>query len=87
MTRVRIEINHQGAREILESPEVKKLLQEQAERIRDRAIGNGNGLTDADYEASAINGRNRAHGSVITATPHAMHDNQEHNSLLKAVTG
>lgn len=76
----RLEINSDGARAILNSPEVQAALLQKAEAIAKRAKGFG-----GNYVADVQPGKNRAHALVKTADGKAAYSNAKHNSLLKSV--
>lgn len=70
-------INHDAIRDMLRSSGMKRTIQKHSERVAGRA-GSG-------YEASTVVGKNRVHGSVITASSEAIRDNSRNNTLLKAL--
>ena len=74
---IRVELNSDGVRELLRSPEMAAVCQEQARMIANRA-GDG-------YTVSTFTGANRVNASVMTETTEAMQDNLKNNTLLKAV--
>ena len=75
--KIRVELNSDGVRELLRSPEMAAICKEQAKAIAARA-GDG-------YSVSTYTGATRVNASVMTETPEAMRDNLENNALLKAV--
>lgn len=75
--KVHIELNRDGVRELLKSPEMMAICASEAQAIAGRA-GTG-------YEVSTYTGKTRVNASVITATEEAMRDNYKNNTLLKAV--
>ena len=77
MDKVRIELNSEGVRELLRSPEMAAICREHAKAIADRA-GEG-------YIVTTYTGASRVNASVITETPEAMRENLKNNTLLKAV--
>ena len=77
MSRAKIVLNRSGIREMLRSVEVKNAIKEQADQIADRC-GEG-------YEAGSTIGRQRALAHVRAATPEAVRDNYDNNTILKAV--
>lgn len=79
MSKVKIELNNAGIRELLKSPEVMALCVESANQVRSRA-GDG-------FEVESYTGFDRAHAVVFADTPEAKRDNLENNTLLKAVGG
>ena len=77
MAKFRVELNREGVRELLKSPEMAAICAEHARAIAGRA-GDG-------YTVSTYTGRTRVNASVATATEAALKDNLKHNTLLKAV--
>ena len=77
MGKVKFKLNTSGVRAILQSDEMMSICKEYADGIQARA-GEG-------YETDTFVGKNRVNASVFTATPEAMKDNLENNTLLKAV--
>lgn len=75
--KIRIELNSEGVRELLRSPEMAAICREQAKAIAGRA-GSG-------YGVSTYTGTNRVNASVMTETEEAARDNAKNNTLLKAV--
>lgn len=75
--KIRIELNSEGVRALLRSPEIASACQAQANAIAGRAGGG--------YSVSVYTGANRANASVITETSEAIRDNMKNNTLLKAV--
>lgn len=76
---VQIELNDEGVRELLKSPEIERICRDLAEGIASRA-GDG-------YQVSTYTGRTRVNASVVAATNAAKRDNMKNNTLLKAVKG
>lgn len=79
MSKVRVELNSAGVRELLQSPEMQAVLAEQASAIRSRC-GEG-------YETDSYMTPGRAVASVYTATQDAIKDNAANNTLLKGLGG
>lgn len=73
MSNVRIELNSEGVREILRSPEMLAICEELAEGIKDRYGDNA--------EVTSYTGINRVNASIVAPKDSAL----ENNSLLKAV--
>ena len=73
----RIELNSEGVKELLRSPEMAAICKEHARTIANRA-GSG-------YGVSTYTGVTRVNASVITETMEAVRDNAKNNTLLKAV--
>lgn len=76
---VEIKLNSAGIRQLLRSDEMKKICEEHASNILNRA-GDG-------YELDTYTGQNRVNAMVKAATPRAMRENMKNNTLLKAVKG
>ena len=77
MANIEVELNSEGVRELLRSPEMAGICKSHAMAIAKRA-GTG-------YSVSVFTGVNRVNASVLTETPEAMRENLESNTLLKAV--
>ena len=77
MAKFHVELNPEGVRELLKSPEMASICQGHARAIASRA-GSG-------YDVSLYTGRTRVNASVFTAREEAMRDNYKNNTLLKAV--
>lgn len=77
MAKFRVELNSEGVRELLRSPEMAGTCRELAGGIAARA-GDG-------YGVSVYTGRNRVNASVYATTEKAAADNLKNNTLLKAV--
>lgn len=75
MSKVEIELNREGVRQLMRSPEMQAILKAQAETIKDHC-GEG-------YEAYVAQAR--AVAIVGTATEAAINDNSDNNTILKAV--
>lgn len=74
MSKFKFELNRQGVRELLHSPEMVQTLKAHARRVADNA---GEGFEVKQMPTRAI--------AVETASRKAAQDNLEHNTLLKAV--
>lgn len=77
MGKVKFELNREGVRQLLTSPEMLEVCREHAE-----ATANAAGV---GYEVSTHVGRNRVNASVMAETQEARADNYENNTLLKAL--
>lgn len=77
MSNLRIELNSDGVRELLKSPEMMGICRELASGIASRA-GSG-------FELSEYTGRNRVNVSVHAETKEAMQACLKDNVLVKAV--
>ncbi len=79
MSKVKVELNRAGVRELLQSSAVMDVLKREAEA---RAAKAGSG-----YEVSTFVGRNRANASYVSAaTDEANRDNLENNTLLRTIS-
>jgi hypothetical protein len=76
---IRVELNSDGVRELLKSPEMMGLCKNIANGIAGRA-GDG-------YMVTTYTGTNRVNASVYAVTEEARRDNLKNNTLLKAVKG
>lgn len=79
MAKFRLELNREGVRELLKSPEMAAVCRQHADQIAARA-GEG-------YEVTTYTGKNRVNASVHVATKEAYRDNLKNNTLIKAVSG
>ena len=77
MSKVRIELNQKGIRELLKSSELEAVLGEHARKIAGRC---GDGYGYDTYQATT-----RVIASVFTEDPDAMRDNLKNNTILKAM--
>lgn len=78
MSKVRIELNTAGVRELLQSSEIMAVLEKEASA---RAAGLGPG-----YSVNTYVGRNRANAEIAAETEEARQDNLENNTLLRAIS-
>lgn len=77
MSKVKIELNSAGVRDMLRSPEMQALLEERAQNVLN-SLGAG-------YDKSLMVGKNRANVSIIVTTYDAYRDNLSNNTILKAL--
>ena len=77
MSKVKIELNSAGIRELLRSEEMQALLEEHAAAIAGRC---GAGYS---YDGHMTGGR--AVASAYAETPEAIQDNLDNNTLLRAL--
>ena len=82
MTKIRIELNRDGFKELLNSSEVTELVKEHAEKIANRC---GDGYEAKTYSGSYGGGRVLA--TVRPTTLDALIDEAENKTLEKAVHG
>ena len=71
------ELNSEGVKELLNSPEMKDILVEKAKMVQQTA--------GKDYEVNLFEGKNRPNVSIGAMTKKAKKDNLKHNTLLKAL--
>lgn len=77
MAKTRIELNSDGVRELLKSPEIQSHLEQCADAVI-QSLGVG-------YEKSTHTGKNRVNVSVIATTNEAISENKKNNTVLKAI--
>ncbi len=77
MSKVKIELNSAGVRDMLRSPEMQALLEERAQNALN-GLGTG-------YDKSLMVGKNRANVSIMVTTYDAYRDNLKNNTILKAL--
>ena len=78
MSKVKIELNSAGIRELLRSEEMQALLGERAEEIAGRC--------GAGYSSDIYLTGGRAVASAFAESPEASRDNLENNTLLRSLT-
>lgn len=79
MANVKFELNREGVKELLQSPEMMAICKEYADNAI-ASLGDG-------YEVSTYTGKSRVNASVIATTYKARKENSENNTILKAVGG
>ena len=79
MSKNKFKLNRSGVRELMQSEEMQSVLKKKASGIKNRC-GDG-------YEQDIYIGRNRANAMVWADTPKASAENNENNTILKAVRG
>lgn len=79
MAKVKFELNREGVRQLLTSPEMMSVCSEYANRAL-------NGLGDG-YEVSTFTGKNRVNAEVAAVSYKARKENSENNTILKAIGG
>lgn len=77
MSKMKLKLNNSGVRALLQSNEMRAVLEKQATAIRNR-VGVG-------YKQDTYVGKNRANAMVWADTHQAKRDNMKNNTLLKAV--
>lgn len=78
MSNYKFELNREGVKQLMQSAEMKAVLDETAHHIAERAEG--------DYKVDTRIGRTRANAQVSCASVATYYDNLKHNNLLKAMT-
>lgn len=79
MGNVRIELNHDGIRELLQSNEMKSICEEHANTAQGK-LGDG-------YVVTTHTGKNRVNASIFAESYKAKKENLESNTILKALGG
>lgn len=74
---VRVELNHDGVKELLRSPEMLAICEEHAQKAVQK-LGEG-------YEVTTHTGAGRVNASVVATTREAIRENSTNNTVLKAV--
>lgn len=77
MSNVKVEINQEGVKELMKSPEMLSICEEYAQNALQK-LGDG-------YEVTSMIGKNRCNASVSAVTSKAKRENSEKNTILKAV--
>lgn len=87
MARTKVHINSAGARSILMSGAVSSELDRRGQAIARTAcaMASDDTLRKRPFAANTENGMNRAHCIVYTNSPHGIHNNNKHNTLIKAL--
>lgn len=80
MSKVRVELNLRGVKELMNSNEIVAVLQEEADKIVKRCPG-------GKYETSQWHGKTRANVSIATYDRKTYFKNLRDNELLKALGG
>lgn len=78
MSNYRFELNRDGVKQIMQSAEMKAVLEETAQHIANSAEG--------DYKVDTMTGRTRANAEVSCGSVSTYYDNLKNNTLLKAMT-
>lgn len=77
MSKVKIELDKAGMRELLRSQEIMETLREPAESVRAQ-------LGDK-FQTESYTGKGRVNISVYTTDPAAIRDNERNNTILKGM--
>mgnify|MGYP004698871909 FL=1 len=77
MSNYQFELNRDGVKQIMQSAEMKAVLDETAQHIASGAEG--------EYKVDTITGRTRANAEVSCASAQTYYDNLKNNTLLKAM--
>lgn len=78
MSKVKVELNRAGVRELLRSEEIMSLLKSEAQK-RASAAGAG-------YSVNTHVGRNRCNAEVLAETDEARRDNLKNNTLVRVMS-
>lgn len=86
MSKTKVVLNHKGFRQLLNSPEIYKAVEEAAWGVAQTA-GHISGRDDgeSEYNVSIKTGKRRIVAIVYPDTYMARKDNRENNTLLKAL--
>ena len=79
MSNLKIELNSDGVRKLLQSNEMKAICEEHANEALGR-LGDG-------YAVTSMTGKNRVNASVFAESNKAKKENMESNTILKALGG
>lgn len=87
MVKTKVRINSAGARSILMSVAVSAELDRRGRSIARAAcaMASADTLRKPPFSANTENGMNRARCIVYTNSPHGIHNNNKHNTLIKAL--
>lgn len=77
MAKVKIELNREGVRELLQSQAIMSVCEGYANRAR--------ALLKDGYQVTTMTGKNRVNAEIAAVAPSARRDNSENNSILKAL--
>ena len=77
MSKIEFDLNENGVRELLQSPEMQSILSQYAAETANRA-GEG-------YKYEVKVGQKRSYANISADTPKAYYTNLKHNTLLKAL--
>lgn len=80
MAKMKFELNREGVRELLQSPEMAEILAGAAERVAAAASARGR-----SYTAEVSMGASRVTARVKAADTQAYYSNLKHNTLLKSL--
>ena len=75
----RFELNFQGVKELMQSPEMMDICKEYASKAQSK-LGDG-------YEVTTHTGKTRVNSQIKAETYKARKDNAKNNSILKALRG
>ena len=78
MSKVKIQLNSAGIRELLQSSEIMSVLEQEASS-RAASLGPG-------YSVNTYVGRNRCNAEILAETEEAKQDNLDNNTLLRAIS-
>ena len=78
-SKIRIELNREGVRQLLRSPEMEQICLDHANGAL-RRLGEG-------YSVSSMVGKNRVNAEISADTREARAENARNNTILKALKG
>lgn len=84
MADFKFEYNRAGFDELRRSPEMRSILSNYGERVRQKA-SEISGISEEEYEIETKIAPSRAYEVVRTASPHAYYSNRKHHTLQKAI--
>lgn len=79
MAKVKVKLNRDGVRELLQSQEMMSICKDYADRALDQ-LGAG-------YEVTTMVGKTRVNAEIAAVSYQAMRENLQNNSILKALGG
>lgn len=82
MSKFVFKLNKYGVRELMKSSEAYEMIKAVTDSVTDLAGGN-----EAGYYGNTKRGENRVVGHVFATTTEAKIDNEENNTLLRAIGG
>lgn len=77
MSKFKFELNRKGVNELLKSSEMQELLNSEATKIKNKC-GDG-------YSQDSFVGKNRVNAMVFCESDESFRDNNQNNTLLKAI--
>ena len=81
MSKVKIELNREGVKELMQSDEIAEVCYSQASKVQSMASG----MSGADYGLRKTKMKTRAAVNIYPNSKEAAKDNYENNTLLKCI--